>query len=306
MADLFNCSATRHEARILYALLEAGEMCVCDISETVEGSRVHRMLHALRLLRTAGVASGNRRDGRHGALLPRRRPRPDAVGPVAPAPPARPGRRIVNRATVAPSCWKWCSSALAFGWRSWVQWRRTSSTGFFRHRHGASTAELVGSIGFVLALVLLVAAPIADLVGMARVTLLDTTWAAAAGFTLGVGGVLLTLVAQLAMGDSWRIGVDPATRTDLVTDGVFASVRNPIFTAMIVATVGPPAPGPQPDKRSCSILVLVAALRGPGAPGRRSPTCALSTDHAYDAYSSHPPAGSSPASVSDPRREDHR
>jgi protein-S-isoprenylcysteine O-methyltransferase Ste14 len=111
----------------------------------------------------------------------------------------------------------------------------------------------------VVALVLLVAAPVAELAGMARIELLDTTWAAAAGIALGVGGVALTLVAQLAMGDSWRIGVDPATRTDLVTDGVFGAVRNPIFTAMIVATLGLVLLVPNPVS-AAALLVLVAAL----------------------------------------------
>jgi protein-S-isoprenylcysteine O-methyltransferase Ste14 len=148
---------------------------------------------------------------------------------------------------------------LAFGWRSWVQWRRSGSTGFIRPRRGAGAAELVGSSGFVVALVLLVAAPVAELAGMARIELLDTTWAAAAGIALGVGGVALTLVAQLAMGDSWRIGVDPATRTDLVTDGVFGAVRNPIFTAMIVATLGLVLLVPNPVS-AAALLVLVAAL----------------------------------------------
>ena len=72
----------------------------------------------------------------------------------------------MNRATVALLL-EAVFFALAFGWRSWVQWRRTGSTGFIRPRRGASTAELLGSIGFVLALVLLVAAPLADLAGMA-------------------------------------------------------------------------------------------------------------------------------------------
>lgn len=49
-------------ARILYALLEAGEMCGCDISETVEVPE-STASHALRLLRTAGIVR-NRRDGR--------------------------------------------------------------------------------------------------------------------------------------------------------------------------------------------------------------------------------------------------
>lgn len=68
--------------------------------------------------------------------------------------------------------------------------------------------------------------------------ILDTAGVAVAGVALGVCGVTLTLVAQVAMGDSWRIGVDPAARTQLVTGGVFGSVRNPIFTAMVIATAG--------------------------------------------------------------------
>lgn len=149
--------------------------------------------------------------------------------------------------------------ALAFGWRSWVQWRRTGSTGFIRPRRGAGTAELVGSGGFVLALVLLAAAPIADLAGVPRIGLLDAPWAAAAGIAVGVAGVALTLVAQLAMGDSWRIGVDPAARTELVTGGVFGSVRNPIFTSMVIATVGLVLLVPNVVSIA-AFVVLVAAL----------------------------------------------
>ena len=40
------------------------------------------------------------------------------------------------------------------------------------------------------------------------------------------------------MGASWRIGVDPDERTGLVTHGLFALVRNPIFTAMLVTALG--------------------------------------------------------------------
>lgn len=46
------------------------------------------------------------------------------------------------------------------------------------------------------------------------------------------------LAAQQAMGRSWRIGVDTDERTELVTEGVFGLVRNPVFTAMIVAVGG--------------------------------------------------------------------
>lgn len=54
-------------------------------------------------------------------------------------------------------------------------------------------------------------------------------------YSLGLAG---TLVAQRAMGSSWRVGVDASERTDLVTGGPFAVVRNPIFAAMIFAVLG--------------------------------------------------------------------
>lgn len=40
------------------------------------------------------------------------------------------------------------------------------------------------------------------------------------------------------MGTSWRIGVDTTERTDLITHGLFAAVRNPIFTALLIIQLG--------------------------------------------------------------------
>ncbi|WP_460347181.1 methyltransferase family protein [Actinoallomurus acanthiterrae] len=51
-------------------------------------------------------------------------------------------------------------------------------------------------------------------------------------------GAAATMAAQWSMGASWRVGVDEAERTDLVTTGAFALARNPIFTAMIATAIG--------------------------------------------------------------------
>jgi protein-S-isoprenylcysteine O-methyltransferase Ste14 len=48
----------------------------------------------------------------------------------------------------------------------------------------------------------------------------------------------LALAAQLSLGASWRIGIDEAERTDLVTTGAFGVMRNPIFAAVIVTFLG--------------------------------------------------------------------
>ena len=62
LADLFRLLGDPTRARILCALVEAGELCVCEISEVVS-SPESTVSHALRLLRTAGIVR-NRREGR--------------------------------------------------------------------------------------------------------------------------------------------------------------------------------------------------------------------------------------------------
>jgi DNA-binding transcriptional ArsR family regulator len=62
LADLFRLLGDPTRARLLYALLEAGELCVCDLSDAVEVTDT-AVSHALRLLRTAGIVA-SRRAGR--------------------------------------------------------------------------------------------------------------------------------------------------------------------------------------------------------------------------------------------------
>lgn len=62
LADQFKLLADPTRMRLLYALLEAGELCVCDLAETI-GVPESSVSHALRLLRTAGIVR-NRRAGR--------------------------------------------------------------------------------------------------------------------------------------------------------------------------------------------------------------------------------------------------
>ena len=62
LCDLFRLLGDATRVRILYALLEVGELCVCDLAAAVEAPETS-VSHALRLLRTAGIVR-NRRDGR--------------------------------------------------------------------------------------------------------------------------------------------------------------------------------------------------------------------------------------------------
>lgn len=129
--------------------------------------------------------------------------------------------------------------AAAFGLRTLVHYRRTGTTGFVGLSGVIGSAEWTGGFLFIVAIAAGGAAPLAQLLGWVE------PWAALDGPACHAAGVLVfalgfaaTLWAQFAMGNSWRIGVDPAARTALVAGGPFAWVRNPIFTGMLAATLG--------------------------------------------------------------------
>lgn len=63
VAGVFRLLGDTTRVRLLYALLEAGELCVCDLSAAT-GVTETTVSQALRLLRTAGVVVG-RRAGRN-------------------------------------------------------------------------------------------------------------------------------------------------------------------------------------------------------------------------------------------------
>ena len=130
-------------------------------------------------------------------------------------------------------------AVLGFGWRSWEQRRRTGSTGFRGISGRLGSAEWFAGVGFVIALVTAVTAPVLQLTGVVSpLNFLEASWIQFAGIVLAVVGIAATVYAQVDMGESWRIGVDPHETTTLVRSGVFGWVRNPIFTAMLTFGLG--------------------------------------------------------------------
>jgi protein-S-isoprenylcysteine O-methyltransferase Ste14 len=131
------------------------------------------------------------------------------------------------------------SLALTFGVRIAVQLSRTGSTGVHGIAPGAKPLEWLAGGLFAGGLAMGLAAPIAALLGVLEpIPAVDGIVGHAVGVVLAVSGVLLTFAAQMAMGESWRIGVDPGERTELVTSGPFGLVRNPIYSAMIPTVIG--------------------------------------------------------------------
>ena len=66
---------------------------------------------------------------------------------------------------------------VAIGWRLWWQWRRTGSTGFKGVSGNIGSAEWFGGPGFILGVLVTVAAPVLQLAGVvAPVFVLRSSW----------------------------------------------------------------------------------------------------------------------------------
>jgi len=138
---------------------------------------------------------------------------------------------------------------VAFGARTWVQRRRTGDMGWRLGRpHSAAEAGaralLVGSaLAIVASLVTTEESPSAVVASLS-----------VAGAT---ASIVLVAVAQLQMAESWRIGVDPDERTELIRSGLYSHVRNPIYTGMAAYTVAHVGLTPSPAAVVAVLLMVV-------------------------------------------------
>ncbi len=128
--------------------------------------------------------------------------------------------------------------AVAFGLRTWQHLRATGSTGFHGLSGRPGSVEWLGGVLFGAGIMLGLAAAVGEAAGW-----LSALWQPGpAGVFIGVmltlAGIASTYLAQVSMGDAWRIGVRAEERTRFVTGGPFAVVRNPIFSCMLLTAVG--------------------------------------------------------------------
>lgn len=143
--------------------------------------------------------------------------------------------------------------------RRWIQPRRTGDSGNRRSLRPDGSLEwwalAITDLGYLL---VGFGAPLAAIAGMPTIGVLEHPLLRGAGIGVAVIGIAVTLVAQLGLGASWRIGVDETERTTLVTTGSFAIARNPIFTAVILTLTGLVLMVPNP----IAVAGLIIAVAG--------------------------------------------
>ncbi len=150
-------------------------------------------------------------------------------------------------------------AALAFGLRTYLHWRRTGSTGFRGLSGRPGSAAWLGGVLLVVAVLATVLAPLLAMADVDRPIVTTTVATDIVAVAALVTGTILLVWSQRAMGASWRIGVDPKERTELVTAGPFGLVRNPIFSALLLSAAGFALLHPGLTAVA-SLLVLLAAI----------------------------------------------
>ncbi len=147
---------------------------------------------------------------------------------------------------------------LVFVARSVVQKRATGDSGIRAGVLGSSLGSLEWFAGWLLVLAMLsaIVAPIAELVGVDPLT--ESDLIRGTGAVVASVGIVLIFLAQMNMGEQWRIGIDETERTQLVSSGAFRLVRNPIFSAMILTAAGLAVMVPNPISIVGLMLLVVA------------------------------------------------
>lgn len=132
---------------------------------------------------------------------------------------------------------------LGFVWRAVVVYRRTGINPMVLPR----TQDTYGYVGLSFKVVILVCgllvflmtlAPEAISAWLGNIEPLQRPAIQWVGWCLLCTALLWMLVAQAQMGASWRVGIDTAHQTELVSSGLFACSRNPIFLAVRISMLG--------------------------------------------------------------------
>ncbi|HLM00176.1 MAG TPA: isoprenylcysteine carboxylmethyltransferase family protein [Pyrinomonadaceae bacterium] len=131
---------------------------------------------------------------------------------------------------------------VAFVWRSVAVWRQTGVNPYVLGKSD-NAHDFIGVV-FRLTFALIVAviivfaffSPLYQYA--APLVWIEHQIVKSIGLVLLVASLVWTAVAQIQMGASWRIGIDPKNRTELIENGLFRLSRNPIFFGMRLALLG--------------------------------------------------------------------
>jgi protein-S-isoprenylcysteine O-methyltransferase Ste14 len=131
---------------------------------------------------------------------------------------------------------------IAFFWRSYLVWKKTGiNPVVFKGTDNAH--DFIGRVFKLLLAAVVTGVLIYSFLPSAYhylmpIPWMERAWIRATGMILLGASLLWTVLAQMEMGESWRIGIDSEHRTKLIQTGVYRTSRNPIYLGLMTTLLG--------------------------------------------------------------------
>ena len=127
-----------------------------------------------------------------------------------------------------------------------IQYQRTGDSGIRAASTRAPVIEILPGVIFILTFCFALALVVLGYLELISVLHNLPMVVQYVGFLLGVTGIAIVVISQFQMGNSWRIGVDQKESTSLITHGLYANSRNPIYFGLLLFWIGLSVTFPHP------------------------------------------------------------
>lgn len=128
--------------------------------------------------------------------------------------------------------------AFAVAGRIALQYKITGDHGVRPVKRSSSSITLVSSSLLLVSFSAMFSVSLLDALAMLEPRLTLNPLIKIVGIITSLAGITLTIVAQYQMGAAWRIGVDESEKTELIRQGIYALIRNPIYTGVMFFGLG--------------------------------------------------------------------
>jgi protein-S-isoprenylcysteine O-methyltransferase Ste14 len=126
--------------------------------------------------------------------------------------------------------------------RAWIVWRRTGVFPVILQRSDTANGYIIRRVFMLAALSTVVIVLFAfyreGYAALVPFPFLESSILRLIGVILMLPALAVMFAAQAQMGSSWRVGIDTARKTPLVTKGIYRYSRNPIYVCMLATLAG--------------------------------------------------------------------
>ncbi|MBL4712056.1 MAG: isoprenylcysteine carboxylmethyltransferase family protein [Gammaproteobacteria bacterium] len=119
-----------------------------------------------------------------------------------------------------------------------MQYRISGDHGIRPVKKTSTKIAIISSSLLIVSFISIFILTVLDITGMLKPFIEHNQLTTIAGIVISLTGITLTVTSQYQMGKAWRIGVDESEKTELVTNGIYSLIRNPIYSGVFIFGFG--------------------------------------------------------------------